>query len=67
MVTWSKRADAVYADKTGDRYHKGAGLTVFADGKCVGHADRIQRLAVALDATPAAVGARPQKTRPSRR
>jgi hypothetical protein len=38
-------------DKTGERYHRGSGLRVLADGKEIGSLDRLGRLTGKLDAS----------------
>ncbi len=38
----------VFFDRTGERYHRGAGFTVLADGRLIGHADTLTPLNVVL-------------------
>ena len=42
---------AIVWDRNGTRYHRGAGLTLLADGKVVAHADRLGRLVGYLGAS----------------
>ena len=39
---------AIVWDRDGTRYHRGAGLTVFADGRPIAHAPRLERLLAPL-------------------
>lgn len=39
-------------DRDGTRYRRGAGLSVFADGRRIGHTTRLERLLVVLPAAP---------------
>ena len=41
---------AVVYDRTGERYHRGVGLTVLADGHVIGHRDRLGPLDVVVPA-----------------
>lgn len=43
---------AIVWDRDGTRYHVGAGLTLLSDGRIIGHADRLGRLAGYLGSTP---------------
>ena len=43
---------AVVYDRTGERYHRGAGLTVLADGHVIGYRDRLGALDVVVPAAP---------------
>ena len=43
---------AIVWDRDGTRYHVGAGLTLLSDGRMIGHADRLGRLAGYLGPTP---------------
>ena len=47
-VRYHGRTLTVIWDKTGQKYGKGQGLRVFADGKEIGHADKLQRLTAKL-------------------
>jgi hypothetical protein len=38
----------VIYDRTGERYHRGAGLTVLSDGRVVGHGDSLSTISVVL-------------------
>lgn len=38
----------VIYDRTGDRYHRGAGLTVLSDGRIIGHGDSLGAISVVL-------------------
>jgi hypothetical protein len=38
----------VIYDRTGERYHRGAGLTVLSDGRIVGHGDSLSTISVVL-------------------
>jgi hypothetical protein len=38
----------VIYDRTGKRYHRGAGLTVLSDGRIIGHRDSLSSIAVVL-------------------
>jgi predicted GH43/DUF377 family glycosyl hydrolase len=49
-VPYHGRSVTILYDKTGDRYHKGTGLRVFADGRLVAAADTIARVAGVLPA-----------------
>ena len=35
-------------DRTGERYHRGKGLTILSDGRIIGHGDSLDRLVVAI-------------------
>jgi hypothetical protein len=38
----------VFYDRTGQRYHRGAGLTILSDGRTVGHGDSLATISVVL-------------------
>jgi hypothetical protein len=38
----------VIYDRTGERYHRGAGLTILSDGRIIGHNDSLSAIAVVL-------------------
>jgi len=38
----------VIYDRTGERYHRGAGLTILSDGRVIGHHDSLSAIAVVL-------------------
>jgi len=38
----------VIYDRTGERYHRGAGLTILSDGRIIGHHDSLSAIAVVL-------------------
>lgn len=61
-IAYRGRRVSIVWDKTGNRYKKGAGLSIWADGKEIARADRLQRLSAAL---PAVIGGDvPRKPRP---
>jgi hypothetical protein len=39
---------AVIYDRTGEHYHRGAGLTVLLDGRVIGHGDSLSKISVVL-------------------
>jgi predicted GH43/DUF377 family glycosyl hydrolase len=53
-VPYHGHSITIFYDKTGDRYHQGAGLSVLCDGKRVAHAESIERVKATLDAAQAA-------------
>jgi predicted GH43/DUF377 family glycosyl hydrolase len=52
-VPYHGRSLTILYDKTGQRYRRGAGLRVFADGKQIAGAERIQRITGQLPPAPA--------------
>jgi len=48
-VPYHGRSLTILYDKTGERYGKGKGLRVFADGKLIGEAAGLERIAVPLE------------------
>jgi len=47
-VPYHGHSIAIVYDKTGERYHQGGGLRIFADGKKIGEAESLRRLMVKL-------------------
>ena len=54
-VLYHGRILTILFDRTGERYHKGRGLRIFADGREIGQANEIGRLTAALPARRDAV------------
>ena len=47
-VLYHNRIITILWDKTGDKYGKGKGLRVFADGKEIAHSDTLERVTGSL-------------------
>ena len=47
-LEYKNAAISIYWDADGSRYGRGAGLSVFANGKCIARADRLGKLSVKL-------------------
>ena len=54
QVRYHGRWLTILFDKTGERYHQGRGLRVFADGQLLASADSLQRLTAPLPPAPSA-------------
>jgi|1185.fasta_scaffold02372_2 hypothetical protein len=52
-VRYHGRRLTILWDRTGERYHRGRGLAILADGRVIARAPRLERLAVRLEARPA--------------
>jgi hypothetical protein len=47
----------IFFDRTGQRYHRGSGLTVLSDGRTIGHVDSVTAISVVLPGRPERDGA----------
>jgi len=47
-VAYHDRTLTIVWDRTGEKFHRSAGLTLFADGKSIAHADTLARLTATL-------------------
>ncbi len=57
-IAYRGREVAIIWDRDGSRYHRGAGLTLWADGRVIGRAPTLGRLVAPLGAPASAVNAR---------
>ncbi len=51
-VRYRGRLLTILFDRTGERYHRGAGLRILADGREIAHADGLQRVTAPLPPAP---------------